>query len=500
MEISFLNKSIDAYREISCQTKRIQESVESVVPDTDEDIGQIAAVQSSVLLKSKDITSRGVLVSGEARASLLYITESRDSVSFVRLSKSFSIEYDVSDITPDALAQISLSVVSAEGRIINPRKVSVSFDIAGEMSCYIREAVNIEASLPGDECPGLHVKYDSAELGTVNAVSEKTFSVNEQFSFPGGKPVPSRFVSGKAEFNAADCQLIGSKVIVKGSADISVCYLSDEVNYPVKTEFSTPFSQIVDIGEENMDLCSAKIELSGAYYDIIDSINGDKALNAELHAVLQMISTSRKKVVYASDAYSNLMPAECLRQNCRFNVLSDMQRIKLTADERISVSDDCADVLSAFVSPARIAQEQTKIRANVNLDIVYRTTSGQISAAGRSVALEGEGASPDIRIIGSRLSDVYLRPDGQYVDGHFALELTCRGCSSVEFERIVSVELDEEEPFDYDQYPTVTLVRTDGESLWELAKRYHSSVERIAALNDVDGDFTGKMLLIPKTV
>ena len=49
----------------------MQESAESVVPDTDDDIGHIATVQSYVMLKSKDITSRGVLISGEAVASLL---------------------------------------------------------------------------------------------------------------------------------------------------------------------------------------------------------------------------------------------------------------------------------------------------------------------------------------------------------------------------------------------------------------------------------------------
>ena len=71
MEISFENKIISAYKEICRQTKRIQICAESVVPDTDEDIGRVATVQSSVLLKSKDLTGRGVLISGEAQAALL---------------------------------------------------------------------------------------------------------------------------------------------------------------------------------------------------------------------------------------------------------------------------------------------------------------------------------------------------------------------------------------------------------------------------------------------
>lgn len=140
MEIKFENKNVSMYREISRQTKKVQESAESVVPDTDDDIGRIATVQSYVMLRARTSRASGVLISAEAVASLLYITESQESMSFVRLSKSFSVEYEVPDIESDAAAQIKLSILSTEARVINPRKVSVTFEISGELSCYKRRA------------------------------------------------------------------------------------------------------------------------------------------------------------------------------------------------------------------------------------------------------------------------------------------------------------------------------------------------------------------------
>ena len=64
MEISFEGREAVVYREFAYQTRRTQETAECVVPDTDADIQKIAAVQSGVLLKSKDLSSRGVTVSG----------------------------------------------------------------------------------------------------------------------------------------------------------------------------------------------------------------------------------------------------------------------------------------------------------------------------------------------------------------------------------------------------------------------------------------------------
>ena len=41
MEIKIENKTIRSFREISRQIKKIQETAETVVPDTNDDIGKI---------------------------------------------------------------------------------------------------------------------------------------------------------------------------------------------------------------------------------------------------------------------------------------------------------------------------------------------------------------------------------------------------------------------------------------------------------------------------
>ena len=61
------------------------------------------------------------------------------------------------------------------------------------------------------------------------------------------------------------------------------------------------------------------------------------------------------------------------------------------------------------------------------------------------------------------------------------------------------MSLDETQSFDLSSFPSLTMVRVEGESLWELAKRYHSSVEAIEAFQ-TEADQMSGMLLIPKSV
>lgn len=500
MEIAFDNRHIGAYREISHQLKRITETAESVVPDTNDDIGKIASVQTAVLLKSKDVTGRGVLVTGELTAALIYITESEKSVSFVRLTKPFTLEYDLPDADADALAQINLTIQNSESRVINPRKVAVTFEVLGEMSLYRQETVIAETYLPENAPEGLHIKEETAELITACAVMEKTFAVNEQLPFPSGKPKPTQLVAQSVDFALGETQLIGTKAVIRGTVNFTLCYLSSEVNYPVKTEFSTPFSQIIDTAEENADHTGVIIQLTSCYCNIVDTINGDKALDAEVHAVLQLTSHRKESVKYISDAYSNKMPVSYTAQTRQLSAVSAVQTMKLSADERVNVSEDCADVLSVFTSLSQLSLLPDKTSAAVTLDIVYRTSGGALSAVRRLITVESAEGAVQTRLVSSRLADIYLRPDGAYVDAHFSLELCCQTASTAEISRVERVTLDEDAAFDPSEFPAVTLVRVEGESLWELAKAYHSSVERIQAANPDFDPEQNRLMLIPKAL
>lgn len=497
MEINFENKTVGAYREVFHQIKRIQESAESVVPDTNDDIGRVASVQTSVLLKSKELTSRGVSVTGEICAALVYITEGENAVSFVRINKSFELEYEMGEMEGDIRAQIALSVTNCEARVINPRKVSVTVELAGELSCYRQETVAVETLLPEGGCEGLHAKFETIEAVIANAVCEKTFALNEQFTIPREKPLPAQIISQKAEFCVSETQHVGTKAVIKGSLELEICYLAAEGAYPVTTAFSSPFSQIIDTAEEEMDGSTVMIELTSAYFELIDTINGDKAVDAEIHAVLQLVSRRRREVSFISDAYSNLMSAECASQSSQLTLASGMETLRLGKEERISVAEDCADVLCVLGTLSQQTAGGGKCSASVAVDIIYRTEAGSLSAVRRAVALEGDCQDTPMRVISSRLTGLYLRPSGGEIDSRISAELYCQSSRYADITRVGTVTLSEEDAVDWAALPAVSIVRMEGESLWELAKQYHSCEDAIAAMNPEE---TAQMLLIPKQI
>ena len=452
MEISFTHTAASCYREVASPVCRVQETAESVVPDTDPDIGRVVSVRTNVLLKSKDLTSRGVQVTGEMQAALLYITESETAVSCVQLRREFSMDFELGQIQAEALTQIRLSVASTEARVLNPRKV---------------------------------------------AVTEKTFAVSEQFRFPEAKGEPARLLSQEVGFTLEEVQQVGSRAVVKGTAVVTVYYLSKDADYPLRAQFSVPFSQIVDTGTASEGTSSAHVELTSAYFDLIDTISGEKALDVELHALLELVSREELNTAWFSDAYCNRMPCACLTQTTTLTTVAPAKKLRLDGEGLVSIAEDCEDVLCVLPFLAQLTRTENELSALTCLDVLYRSKGGGIAAVRRLFELEKGEISPATRLGDGRLCGEDFRPEGTSLRARLSLEVQTQNVETREITALTGVTLDEDAAWRPESLPNVTLVR-NGEALWELAKRCHSSVGAIEALNGETIHTADALLLIPR--
>ena len=497
MDISFESREIPIYREYDHQARRTQESVECVVPDTDADIGKIAAVQSEVFLKSKDLSARGVLISGELAANVLYIRDDGEGISFLTIRKAFSMEFELEEPESDTLSQVSLFVQGTDVRVLNPRKISLAFEVEGVLSSYRREKLRVESSLP-EGTAGLHARTEEQTITLPCAVCEKSIAVNEQFAIAEAGEGQAALAAQKAALLITDCQLIGTKVIVKGRAEIRIITVAEDGGVPTASAYSAPFSQILDVGIDNMSHCVVRPEITGAYFDLVDTINGEKALDVEVHAVLQLVCCERQEIRCITDAYSNLMPAELLCRTQEYRQLEGAETKRLSAEEKLSLSEECRELLHTFISVSRVSAEAGKLSASLNLDFLYRNAEGRLSACRRSMVLSGDTQAA-LRIIGVGELNAELRADGEEVSCAVTLELCCAAVQRREISMVDGIMLDEEQLYLQDALPTLTLVRPEGETLWNLAKKYHSSEELILEMNANPED-TARMLLIPKCI
>jgi len=493
MELPFERKTCGAWRESLYQTERIRVDLEGVVPDVNEDVGRIACVQSNVLLKSKEITESGVLVGGELQSLFLCITENADAVQTVTLRREFETEIESSGGKPEE-AQVSLCVLRTEARVLNPRKLSAVIELGCTVTGWSRDE-QLLSLLPqeGDESLLCGLAGNS-EMQPVTVITEKSFAVSESFSFPEKDAAVSRILWGDARVNLQEHSRIGSRLIVKGSAEIRLLCEGEGRCFPIVRHFSAPISQILDAGNENICCCTLQCETTSLYFNLTDSIGGGQAVDAEIHAVLQLAGRSNETFNCLKDAYSNIMPLHQTMETVTIPNCGEMMNSSAQISELLAVAEDCAEILS--ILPA-VSMDGAAPRAE--FDILYRSKIGEIAAVHRQVQLKTEALPDRARILDVNLTRCDLRPEGEGVQCELQASILWQTVRETEEAAVSSVTLEEEHPFDPAAFPAVTLVRGEGESFWELAKTYHSSVSAMEAMNGTE-DQKGKMLLIPRSM
>ena len=489
MELQFEAGTRRIWREcLHTEEKRLVE-LEGVVPDVSDDVGRIAAIRCTARMTSKELTGRGLRVTGEVEAVLLCITENADAVQSVRLTKAFETEIDAPGLTADE-GQAFPRVLRAEGRVLNPRKLGVSAELGVEVSLWKKEEA-VVTLLPSEEDAALLCGLSAeAEAVPAAAVGEKSFALTESFVFPPERPAPKRILCAESAFSLGDTARIGSRLIVKGALLLSVLYEAEGYAWPLRQEFTAPLSQIVDLGAEDAVCCTLRCETTSLYTDLADGIGGP-SLSAEVHAVLQAVCRVRETLRCLTDAYSNAMPLTFQTSALSLPQAAEPRSLSLTASELLAAGEDCAEILTVLPG---LSRQGGAVCAE--LDLIYRTKNGEIAAAHRQLPLRGETPGEGARVLSLTWRRCELRIEGEGVQCELEAELRAQELGERTLNALCSVRLDEEHPIDRAALPAVTLVRAEGESLWELARRYHSRVAAIESANP--GERAGEMLLIPR--
>ena len=408
------------YKQLSCWQEenavgKVPISMEAVVPDSREDAARVIWTRAGVLLKGKEPNAHSCCFLGEACASVLYQTESGE-LAVLRLSKEFSWTAEADAGESEALPQICWRPTTVEGKLLNPRKIAVNMELRCHALSFCRSNLPTEPELPDGEGRGLQFLTAESQAVVLREVREKAFTMREQLPLQPGQRAPRSIEGEELQFLSLESERLGQRCIVKGEAELRLWGLGED-GLPAACSFRLPFSQLVETGEDEELQSVISAQTSSLYLDWREGMDGERSLDAEIHAVLQLRFYACAPCKAVTDAYSTRM-ASAIRE------------------ERLSA------IASITSLSATLKTEET--------------------------------------------------PEGKLLL-HAQASLAGTLTESEERRIVTALVLEEDAAWDPSKLPAISLVRRGGESLWELAKAYRSSVKAIEAYNKEGSE----LLLIP---
>ena len=506
MELKLNTAVVDCYEKVFSQTVRQEESQTAVVPETLPDIGSILCASGTALIRGKDVEEGRIRLEANIPVRISYCPDEGEGVRGLEVNVPLYLSLEDAGIPEKGVCVADISLAAVEAKLLNPRKISVRAEAVFSVDCYAEGELEFEGAPEGAPAEGVNVLQKRLTVTPVRAVTEKTFVLVDEFNLPAALSGADTVLNQQTGVAVEDVQATGSKLIVKGSVK-SCVFCADADGTAGAVEFSTGFSQIIDLGRTPEDevFAAVSILLSGAHYDL----DGEgRTGSAELHLVAQVVARERAEVSCLADAYSNRRAVELACDE------REVRRVKtefcLRASLREAIPTECtvAGVVQSCAVPGTPRTDGDKVSVPVSVCLLYRDADGCLRAEKRKFEAafsyelqEGEALFP----VGACVQEMYVSPSEDGAEVRMTLELRVFLTETETVKCVTGVSWDETAEADADAQtrPTLVILRACAkDDLWMLAKQNCSTVEAIIEANGIDpGDGTWeKLILIPKTV
>jgi len=492
-QIAFRKKTVES-------SLHTDETTDSIIPDTLADIERILDVSPLVMIRDKQPHQDSLSVKINAIVTVLYIPESGEGVASVQIPMNFILTDNVSEITPSSDLMCSISESIAHAQIINPRKISVTLSVDLKIIAFDNAHDEIILGVTGEESEFSECKKNSIDCINTVASITRNFTVSEEIKFPLSTDKLLQILRYNIDLQVSETKVMLNRILIKGFVNISS--LAENKDHSLETtNFAIPFSQIMDINNIS-DAMTSQVNLSLRSFDAVPTTNtGNENTNliVTIGICADIIISDVDKYEILEDIYSTKNQLDVKYKTYNYISVNENKSKCISYSEIIELGVSPSDITEAVCSiPSSILVNQYDdvTMLPIICRLIFLDENGSYQSASRKFfikANELEKGSYNVFV-----STPVTRIGTESINISGDITLLSTGSS---MQNVVQVnEINEKDAFEKSKNMSILIRRIEIEdSLWNLAKKHHVSVNEIKTANKMDCDTLtkGTMILIP---
>lgn len=506
-----LNREALAASEIiydGCQEQPVDLDIS--LPDYCPDIQRILKCQVYPRISSRGINGDRLELEGNYTVKVLYLDSGGTCVRCYESNNSFTATIPLRQNVDRAQIIAFTRVEYINCRATSPRRL----DIHGAFSVCARVIGQGETEVISNiEGEGVEQKINTLPMNKVVGFSQQQFSIDEVLELGQGKPTADNIVRTDAFAVLQDFKVFANKIMLTGEVCVKLLYGSNEDETTLEVmEYAIPFSQMIDSdGVDDDCVCDVKLSVSGIDVQIKNDYSGDKVFfDVQIRLFASVAAYKKTEISMVTDAYSKKYEMDIdYKQKGIDNleqIVQDAYVLKTTLPIEDMTVSKIIDIWNEMSTVAATCENgQIVYKGKVNLCVlalneeqkpVYFERMADFEYAHPFTGLpENAKCSASVMVIG-----ISYRITGSGIDVKVELKLSANIYSQVNFKVITDVTADETKPRTQDKTAALSIYYADaGETLWDIARQYCTSVDAIKLENNLDGEFVENrgMLLIP---
>lgn len=511
MELELQKEYFACYQALPQLCDTHEETMETIIPDYCPDIARIVDASGCLFLRSREITEEKVSVSGTIKMTLLYIAE--DAQGIRSLDYSIPIDYAIDGHFGKNTGDVCMEgrISAPEVRMLNPRKIFTRVSVDLCLTPYEPTTLTACGGVAEKDTYKIETLCENHDISMIQGIREKDFVFSEEVVLSSVKEPVRELLRSRCRLRVTECKNIGNKLILKGIACLDVLYLTDS-GMISQMSSELPFSQIIE-GKEDTEAaiyCDASLRLTGCEVTIGSENAPDDTHTISLKLFISAFIVLRqtKTICCIADLYST---AYDLTEKTEQIFLSESpelflreQLVRESIETGVSVQTIlCTDVSFGSVSVSQSGDSCT-LRSTSNIRVLYLDENGSPLLCERrtEVLIETDvPAAGRITVRNVCANDITASITAAGIEVRFPAEFTVAVAAMPCYPCLMSLSAEKHESAATDMPSLVLRAMSSGETLWNLAKQYRTTVEDILAANEMAEEAAakvGQLLLIPR--
>ena len=477
-----------------------------IVPDYFPAAEKIIQCSAWPMISKKEVEGDRLVLEGCCRFSVIYQSEDECGIKALNESVNFSESFPLKEMGENPWVQAVVRTSGNSCRLLNGRKISAKANVS--IALKVKDQQQIQ-SLEKMECDDVETLFESKAVYTVLEHPVDTFKVQGEIEVHSDI---QDVLKTEGVVCIKDIKMMPGKVMIKGVLDLYVLFTSEEDPCRVEhTSTAIPFSQMLEIDTSDE---VASMDANILIQNIRTDVEGDDAGKNRIISVVATMLTEgevflNRQHQFLIDAYSNCFPMEISRQELSTEEMIERDQLAESLVFEFPLEGENAEIIQSIGSPIirKITGKENALVIEGVLDVSLFLREGeQYRSADKSFSFTFE--KPMERLEGQMRCEVLpcLIGTEWSVNGGTAKIKAEMCCMISVFAKQVSdviqaFELDAEHHLLPPPASSVIVYYAEkGERLWDIARKYATSVAVIQNVNDMNGDVIEdkQMLLISR--
>lgn len=501
---------VDTIKENVCINKLVTTKKEvifvegdMIVPDSKPDILNTICTSGVVCIYKKEILEGKVKFEGSINTYIMYMADdSNDKVRGLTTNLDFIESIAIPNCRENMSCKLSTNLKSIEAKVINGRKVGIKAALEVQINIYENEEVDVINDI--QEKNDIQILKEDIKINSLLGVGDTKIYAKENINIDNIDNL-AEILKACVTICGKDTKISYNKILTKAETDIKIMYLTED-NRINSVNSKIPIVGFIDmpnISEQNI------LDIDYEIKNIILKPNSaeEHSIYVELEVLVTANVYEEKQINLIQDLYN---PCENIEFNKkRITTITNKENRCETKQirEKINLEGlEGKNIIDVDVIPT--IEKQNSIGNNIcegNLELIFILSNDELQVDKRiqkipfNIETENINDNDGVNNIEiSVLNSDFIVQDNM-VDSDIELEVNAKSYRNSNINIIDQIENTGEK--EQEDYSVIMYIVKKGDTLWEIAKRFNTTVDEIVRVNGIENPDVlevGQKIFIPR--